>query len=64
MWLITPIGFFSVVQKAEDKQRDTLTVRSRVRGDLAALKQHYLSRSGADPGKQRQRLSVPGGCAQ
>lgn len=42
MWLITPIGFFSVVQKAEDKQRDTLTVRSRVRGDLAALKQHYL----------------------
>lgn len=42
MWLITPIGFFSVVQKAEDKQRATLTVRSRVKGDLIALKQHYL----------------------
>lgn len=42
MWLITPIGFFSVVQKPEDKQRDTLTVRSRLRGDLVALKSHYL----------------------
>lgn len=42
MWLITPIGFFSIVQKPGDKQNDTLTVRSRVRSDLAALKQHYL----------------------
>jgi len=42
MWLITSIGFFSVVQKPGDKQNGTLTVRSRVRSDLAALKQHYL----------------------
>lgn len=42
MWLITPIGFFSIVQKPSDKPNGTLTVRSRVRGDLAALKQHYL----------------------
>lgn len=42
MWLVTPIGFFSIVQKPGDKQDDTLTVRSRVRSDLAALKQHYL----------------------
>lgn len=42
MWLITPVGFFSIVQKPGDKQNDTLTVRSRVRSDLAALKQHYL----------------------
>jgi hypothetical protein len=42
MWLITSIGFFSVVQKPGDKQNSTLTVRSRVRSDLAALKQHYL----------------------
>lgn len=42
MWLITSIGFFSVVQKPGDKQNGTLTVRSRVLGDLAALKQHYL----------------------
>ena len=30
MWLITPLGFFSVVQKSEDARRGTLTVRSRV----------------------------------
>lgn len=42
MWLITSIGFFSVVQKPGDKQNGTLTVRSRVRCDLAGLKQHYL----------------------
>lgn len=42
MWLITPIGFFSIVQKPGDRQHDTLTVRSRVRNDLAALKQNYL----------------------
>ena len=42
MWLITPIGFFSVVEKPGDKQAGTLTVRARVRGDLVALKKHYL----------------------
>lgn len=42
MWLINPIGFFSIVQKPEDKRRGTLTVRARVRGDLVALRQHYL----------------------
>ncbi len=42
MWLVTPIGFFSIVQKPGDKKNGTLTVRSRVRSDLAALKQHYL----------------------
>lgn len=42
MWLITPLGFFSVVQKSEDARRGTLTVRSRVRGDLVALKQYCL----------------------
>ena len=42
MWLITPVGFFSIVQKPGDKPKGTLTVRSRVRSDLAALKQHFL----------------------
>lgn len=42
MWLITPIGFFSIVQKPSDKSSGTLTVRARVRSDLDALKQHYL----------------------
>lgn len=42
MWLITPIGFFSIVQKPGDKKTGTLTIRARVRGDLTALKLHYL----------------------
>ena len=42
MWLITPVGFFSVVQKASDIAADTLTVRARVRGDLDAMRKHYL----------------------
>jgi 8-oxo-dGTP pyrophosphatase MutT (NUDIX family) len=42
MWLITPIGFFSIVQKAADKGRDTLTVRARVRSDLEALRDTYI----------------------
>ncbi|AOG24587.1 NUDIX hydrolase [Acidovorax sp. RAC01] len=42
MWLITPVGFFSVVQKASDVTADTLTVRARVRGDLDALREQYL----------------------
>ena len=42
MWLITPVGFFSVVQKASDIAADTLSVRARVRGDLDALREQYL----------------------
>ncbi len=42
MWLITPIGFFSIVQKPGDQQGGTLTLRARVRSDLVALKQQYL----------------------
>lgn len=38
MWLITPLGFFSIVQKTEDIQRDTLTVRARIETDLDNLR--------------------------
>lgn len=38
MWLITPTGFFSIVQKPSDVKAGTLTIRSRVRSDLVALK--------------------------
>lgn len=38
MWLITPIGFFSIIQEPGEKQNDTLTVRSQIRSDLAPLK--------------------------
>jgi 8-oxo-dGTP pyrophosphatase MutT (NUDIX family) len=47
MWLITPIGFFSIVQKPGDVAADTLTIRSRVRSDLEALRQHHLPHLGA-----------------
>ena len=38
MWLVTPTGFYSIVEKPADCGKGTLTVRARVRGDLTALK--------------------------
>ena len=34
MWLFTPNGFFSVVEKADDRKNNTLTVRTRNREDI------------------------------
>lgn len=42
MWLLTAVGFFSVVCKPEDCEGGTLTVRARVRDDLATLRDRYL----------------------
>jgi hypothetical protein len=39
MWLLTPLGFFSVVRKPGD---DFLTVRSRAAADLERLRARYL----------------------
>ena len=47
MWLITPVGFFSIVQKPSDVAADTLTVRARVQGDLEALREQFLPGLGA-----------------
>jgi 8-oxo-dGTP pyrophosphatase MutT (NUDIX family) len=46
MWLITNFGFFSIVQKPDDESAGTLTVRSRVRRDLEALRDRYLPEMG------------------
>lgn len=46
MWLITPVGFFSVVRKPSDVRAKTLTVRARVRSDLEALRAHHLAELG------------------
>jgi 8-oxo-dGTP pyrophosphatase MutT (NUDIX family) len=46
MWLISPVGFFSVVRKTTDILGGTLTVRSRVRGDLEQLKVRCLPELG------------------
>ena len=47
MWLITPIGFFSIVEKPADRGAGTLTIRARVRGDLEALREGFLANLGA-----------------
>ena len=39
MWLITTTGFYSIVQKPGEKD---LTIRSRVKKDLEALRDKYL----------------------
>lgn len=46
MWLITPDGFFSVVQKPGDAQHQQLTVRARVASDLDRLRDTYLPELG------------------
>ena len=42
MWLTTPIGFYSIVEKVWDKDEGLLTVRARVREDLDVLRDRYL----------------------
>lgn len=47
MWLLSPIGFFSIVQKSDDIAASTLTIRARAAGDLDALRSKYLPTLGA-----------------
>ena len=47
MWLMTPLGFFSIVCKPDDEEQGTLTVRSRVKSDLDALRKNFLPSLGA-----------------
>ena len=46
MWLITPEGFFSIVQKPEDKAEGALTIRARVADDLDRLRNTALPELG------------------
>lgn len=41
MWLITPEGFFSAVEKPGDRADGMLTVRTRNRADIKALKRYF-----------------------
>jgi ADP-ribose pyrophosphatase YjhB (NUDIX family) len=63
MWLITPDGFFSIVEKASDKNAGTLTVRARVKTDLDALRQSTLPELGqtseGDGTDYRYRATAP-----
>lgn len=42
MWLLTTIGFFSIVEKPGDRDAGRLTIRARVRGDLERLRAEVL----------------------
>ena len=42
MWLLTPLGFFSIVEKPRDRILGSLTIRARVRSDLVSLKREML----------------------
>jgi hypothetical protein len=46
MWLITPIGFYSIVGKPTDQTTRRLTIRCRVRKDLESLKASALPSMG------------------
>ncbi len=43
MWLITPYGFYSVVENTNDSQKQTVLVRSRNKEDLLNLS-HFTKR--------------------
>ena len=42
MWIMTKLGFFSIVEKPEDRKTGNLTVRARVRADLENLHKQFL----------------------
>jgi len=65
MWLFTTVGFFSIVEKPIDgviSKEPMLAVRSRVAGDLEALREKYmpeLSKPIATPrGDYKYRASI------
>ena len=64
MWLLTPYGFFSIVQKPADVAASTLTVRARVVSDLETLRDTVLptrSATVADQGTDyAYRATAPG----
>lgn len=43
MWLMIPGGFYSIVQKSEDRKDGMLTIRARVENDLNVLRQFIPS---------------------
>lgn len=42
MWIQTTCGFFSIVEKPQDRSAGMLTVRARVRKDLEDLRSRYV----------------------
>lgn len=52
MWLLTTDGFFSIVEKPEDRETGMLTVRARTRADLDRLRDEILPELGPSIGGQ------------
>lgn len=46
MWLMTPTGFYSIVQKPTDRKLHTLTIRARVHSDLVELRRTFCASLG------------------
>lgn len=63
MWVVSAVGFFSVVEKPWDRDGKTLTVRARRREDLEGLRDRFLPTMGPiseDPGADyRFRAQAP-----
>ena len=45
MWIFTPDGYYSVVQKAADRKANTLTIRTRNREDMDSLVRDYFPKA-------------------
>jgi hypothetical protein len=64
MWLVTTFGFYSIVRKPWDRDRQTLTVRARAREDLVTLREKYLPTLGDiaedESADYRFRAQAPG----
>ena len=61
MWLITNFGFFSIVEKPNQKGQGMLTIRARAKADLEALRAKYLPAMGpieADKGTDYKYRAV------
>lgn len=40
MWIVTPIGFFNIIQYPEDRPKGLLTVKARSKEDLELFNKH------------------------
>jgi hypothetical protein len=52
VWLLTTDGFFSIVEKPDDREAGTLTIRARTRADLDRLREEILPELGPSIGGQ------------
>lgn len=63
MWIVSTLGFFSIVEKPWDPKTGTLTVRARARQDLEQLRDAVLPELGAiredDGSDYRFRAQAP-----